>query len=162
MVADLAADDALRRVVQAARAWGVSPGRFLGREPARRTVYHYDQAGRLLAAETLVEPEWTDYDRALALALADFEAESCPGCGHPLAETTDPEAEYRWTPGPAIRCHRCTAAYQARDIHATSPQPQALHFTVRDARAAADPGDQTRDAADTGAHHADHLDPPGR
>lgn len=162
LVADLAADDALRRVVRAARAWGVSPSRFLGREPARRTVYHYGPDGVLMAAETLTEPEWTPDDRALALQLADYEAELCDGCGHPLADTTDPDAEYRYEPGPAIRCHRCTAAHQAAALYEKSPHPRALHYTIRDRHAAAGPDDRTRDAAtDTGAHHADHLDPAG-
>ena len=138
-VADLAADDALRRALQVARAWGVSPGRFLGREPARRTVYHYGPDGRLLAATTEHDPEWTPRDRELALALAAYEAQCCPGCGHHLAETTRPEAEDEYLPGEAIRCHRCTAVHQTAALTKDAPHPQALRYSVRYRPALADP-----------------------
>lgn len=42
---------------------------------------------------TTREPEWTEQDRAEALALAEYRAGLCPcGCGHRLADTTAPEA----------------------------------------------------------------------
>jgi hypothetical protein len=36
---------------------------------------------------TETEPEWDDDSRGWALALDNFEADSCPGCGSQLSET---------------------------------------------------------------------------
>lgn len=55
------------------------------------------------------EPLWTPEDRAWALALAVVEAESCSGCGQPLAQTLDPELEEAWR-AEVVRCHACAAA----------------------------------------------------
>ncbi|MGW6913706.1 hypothetical protein ACWGB8_07790 [Kitasatospora sp. NPDC054939] len=55
------------------------------------------------------EPLWTDSDRAWALALLQVEDETCSGCGQPLAESTDPDSEYRYV-AEVIRCHACTTA----------------------------------------------------
>lgn len=153
---DLATDPTLRRALQVARAWGVAPGRFLGRESVRRTVYERAPDGRILAAVEYVEG-WSENDRALALALADYEADCCTGCGHPLADTTRPEAEDEYLPGDAIRCHFCTAAYQLAAIHAQAPHRDALRFTVRRA-AGAVPVDDHQHPEDT---NADRLDPAG-
>lgn len=130
-VAQVAGDPGLRRILEAARAWGVSPRRFLGWEPARVTTYRLDELGRILEALTTVEPEWDDEGRDLALALESYDADLCPGCRHPLAETTRPEAEEWFTPGDLIRCHRCTAAAQTAEIHKDAPHPSAVLFTVR-------------------------------
>ena len=103
---DLGDDPALRAVVKAATARGISPSRFMG---AKRVVTHeYDAAGRLVrSTET---PEWTAEDRELAFALMEYEAGLCPGCQHPLDETSKPEHEGAYRPdGPPIRCHYCTA-----------------------------------------------------
>lgn len=59
---------------------------------------------------------WTDDDRTWAVALLDEEAEQCGGCGAPLAETTDPDNEYRYVTS-IIRCHRCTEQQSAADEH---------------------------------------------
>lgn len=148
---DLAADATLRQAAQVARAWGVPLSRFMGREPARRTVYERAPDGRVLAARTEVEPEWTQFDRDIAIALDDYERDLCPGCRHPLAETTAPEAEDRFVPGQPIRCHRCTALSQARSIHTTEYHPDAVFYGVRD-----------RKAENTGdPDHAPDLDPAG-
>ena len=85
---DVAGDPTLRAVVKAARAWGVSPSRFLGSRP-----------------ET---PEWTEQDRKLALALEEYEAGLCPGCQNPLDETSNPDHQDAYRPEPPIRCHYCT------------------------------------------------------
>ncbi|MFD0570132.1 hypothetical protein ACFQ0T_14025 [Kitasatospora gansuensis] len=55
------------------------------------------------------EALWTAEDRAWALALLEVEAQACSGCGHPLAETLDPELEDRWA-AEALRCHACATA----------------------------------------------------
>ncbi|MFE6866007.1 hypothetical protein ACFVFS_05585 [Kitasatospora sp. NPDC057692] len=52
------------------------------------------------------EPLWTDEDRAWALALLAVEAETCSGCGHPLADTLDVDLEDHWR-AEVLRCHAC-------------------------------------------------------
>ena len=123
-------DPGLRQVLQAARAWGVSPRRFLGWEPARTTVYERDHAGRVVREITRTEAEWSDGDRALAQALASWEADLCGGCSYPLAETTLPENEGAYRAREAIRCHRCTASMQAYETYADTYAPEALMVPV--------------------------------
>jgi len=104
-VTDLGSDPALRAVVKAARAWGISPSRFLG---AKHVVTHeYDAAGRLVrSTET---PEWTVEDREFAFALVEYEAGLCPGCNQPLDETSRADHQDAYRPEEPIRCHYCTA-----------------------------------------------------
>lgn len=109
---DLSGDPTLRAVVKAARAWGVSPSRFLGSRP-----------------ET---PEWTDQDRELALALDEYEAGLCPGCQQPLDETSDPEHSDAYRPQEPIRCHYCKM--QALVSETASKQHEntaGLYFPLR-------------------------------
>ena len=102
---DLGDDPTLRAVVKAARAWGISPSRFLG---AKHVVTHeYDAAGRLVrSTET---PEWTVEDRELAFALMEYEAGLCPGCNQPLSETSHPDHQDAYRPEHPVRCHYCTS-----------------------------------------------------
>lgn len=122
--------DPLRQMLQAARAWGVSPRRFLGWEPARITVYERNNAGQVVRATVTQEPEWSEEDQDMALALANYEADLCGGCGHPLWETTQPDNEDRYRARAAIRCHRCTASLQAQESYETSPHPGALLIPI--------------------------------
>ena len=112
---DFADDPTLRAVVKAARAWGVSPSRFMG---ARRIVtYEYDSpSGRLLAA--VETPEWTEEDRELAFALEEHEAGLCPGGDHVLAETSKPEYQDAFLPDKdsEVRCHECTGQALVAEI----------------------------------------------
>lgn len=102
---DVANDPTHRAYVKAARAWGVSPSTFLGAQ--RVTTHEYSQAGRLVRSVTA--PEWTDADRQAALDLEAYEASLCPGCQHPLEETTKAEHSDAYRPEPPTRCHYCTA-----------------------------------------------------
>jgi len=79
-------DDAgFRQMLQTAiNTLGISPRRLLGWEPARTTIYEYTDAGRIARTVETVEPEWSEEDRELALALAEYEALLCPGCGDDL------------------------------------------------------------------------------
>jgi hypothetical protein len=128
---DLAADPQLRAVCEAARAWGISPKRLLGWEPRRTTVHEYDSSGRLARSITKVDVEWDEEQRGLVFALQAYEADLCPGCRQPLAETTKAENEARYVPGPAIRCHRCTASEQASKPYEDSPSPAALFIPIQ-------------------------------
>lgn len=118
-------DPAHRAVLEAARAWGVAPSIFLGRE---RTSSTSRWAG---TTHSVHSPEWTDDDRTAALDLQAYEASLCPGCRHPVAETTAPEAEERYHVPHPIRCHRCTATEQAQERFQDMPSPGALLMPVQ-------------------------------
>jgi hypothetical protein len=119
-----------RKEVETARAWGISRRRFLGWEPRQVTTYSYDDAGRLVSSVTETEPEWNDDDRAWAYALADVEAEMCPGgCGQPLAESTAVGADDDYFPH-RLQCHACA---QKRRVEQES-NPGDLVWVVRHAR----------------------------
>jgi hypothetical protein len=118
-------DPALRAVLETARTWGVSPSRFMGREPHVTVVPLQDGGWRHVR-----EPEWTDEDRDMALALAAYESDLCPGCRHPLSETTRPEREELYVPAQPIRCWRCTAASIAGDAYAEERHASALLLQV--------------------------------
>jgi hypothetical protein len=133
---DLAADPALRAAVEAARAWGVPLSRFLGRMPATR--HEYDVAGRLV--RSIREPEWTADDRDAAMALLAYEADLCPGCRQPLAETTLAGNEERYVASVAARCHRCTAVAIVSEQVQDRPHASALLIGVELRKPAADPG----------------------
>jgi len=125
--------------LRAARAWGVSPQRFLGWEPETVTVVERDSAGRVVRTISRAEPEWGDEDRDLAVALLDFEAGLCSSCRTPLVETTDAQHEDAYRADPAIRCHRCTAIIRGSEMYRDAPQPGALlipvHLREREAHA---------------------------
>jgi hypothetical protein len=124
-------DPAIRAFLETARAWGVSPRRFLGWEPAQITVYEYDDLGRVTRTVTTVDPEWDNEQRRAVFDLLALEAGQCPGGKHLLSETTLPENEGRYKPGPAIRCHYCTASDQAAKAYEDSPSPQALFIPIQ-------------------------------
>lgn len=131
MTGDPANDPQLRAFLTVARSWGVSPSRFAGETPASRTVYTYDQYGRLLTSVTTHDPEWTEEDREMAFLLHEYEQTLCGGCGHPLTETTDPQHEFSYVPASApIRCHRCTAAEIHSDKAQDLPHPGALMIPI--------------------------------
>jgi uncharacterized protein with PIN domain len=71
------------------------------------------------------------------LALAEYEASLCGGCGGQLDETTD-EA-HDWTADVPTRCFKCTALGRMQDQYRQvntvtgkplTPQAQALKFKV--------------------------------
>lgn len=113
----LRADPLERAVLRAARSWGVPPTRFMGRGARLDlTVTERDQAGRPVRYVD-ARPEWTDDDRALALAIEAYEREICDGCGFPLQDTTDPLNEGRFVATGAIRCHGCLAQATAGAVY---------------------------------------------
>lgn len=65
------------------------------------------------------------------LALAEYEADLCTGCGGHLSETTDPANDGIYVIEPAVRCHRCTLLSIARKQLEDNPQPEALYPIVR-------------------------------
>jgi len=120
----VASDAGLRAALEAARSCGASPSVFAGRELV--TYYEHTDSGRLVASRT--ESAWTQEDRELILALADYEADSCPACGGHLPETTAAENEERYAAHIRALCHRCVAIdiLHNSDRVQKAPHPRAL------------------------------------
>lgn len=88
----------------------------------------------------MAEPggRWRDQDGLLAAALIEYEAGLCPGCGYPLAETTDPTSDphhpdgtHKYeSPYPA-RCFACDALESRTKDYAEADNPRALRFSTR-------------------------------
>jgi hypothetical protein len=51
---------------------------------------------------------WPDDDQAWAIALLEYEADLCSGCGQPRSESMDAGHEFDYHPT-ALRCHGCAA-----------------------------------------------------
>lgn len=70
--------------------------------------------------------DWSARDRALALALQDFEATSfCPGCHQLKSIAYDPVSDGVWELGKAAHCYACAASEdQKKDLD--DPEPGEL------------------------------------
>lgn len=111
---------------------GVSWRRWGGWEPTRLTRYEYDDAGRVVASVTTVEPEWDEVSRAHLLALLEYEAGLCGGCGHPLSVTTDPLMEGRFIYDGYVECFRClTVASGAEKAAKGHDHPHVLLHDIK-------------------------------
>lgn len=87
----------------------------MGWEP--RTVYEYDDAGRMVASAP--EPEWDDTERAWMLALEHWRTEQvCSLCGWPKAICQDPATEFAVEVPVPTRCHVTTALRRAQKARA--------------------------------------------
>jgi hypothetical protein len=62
---------------------------------------------------TTRDPLFTEQDIEEALALVDYEAENCAGCGFPKTETFDPDNEGAYR-GVVVACHACAARERAK------------------------------------------------
>lgn len=120
------ADAGLRDLLRAARSWGVPPARFLGRSMVELRA-ELDERGRPVR---YVATPWELRDVALVLALQEYEADTCSGCGHQLSETTDRANDGRYTVGLPVRCHACTALAPASEKYRDNQAPDALRFPV--------------------------------
>jgi hypothetical protein len=69
----------------------------------------------VLVSSTVDSP-WTAQEQGWMLALAEYEASRCDGCGNDLHESLDSEME-EWAVEP-IRCGACTRLAVAQDAHA--------------------------------------------
>lgn len=113
-----------------ARAYRVPRSVLLGRQAQATTTYHYDENDRLTHSTTVWDPVWSEEDLAWAMAQAAEDAERCTGCGLPLSETTDPDAEGEYEAPLPTRCHACTALEKRREEYTGSP-PGLLFHVVR-------------------------------
>lgn len=67
-----------------------------------------------MRAVTRREPEWTDEDRGLVLALLAERDETCPGCRQPMDECRDPKTAGSWSPVQQV-CQACVVQEAASD-----------------------------------------------
>ena len=79
---------------------------------------------------TTVEPEWTEEEQAVMLALQQWREGLCPSCGLPRDECMDPRNEDRYE-AIVSRCHATTAMIRAAERYRESPQPDALLYGAR-------------------------------
>lgn len=49
-----------------------------------------------MSALTVAEPDWSDLDRGLLLALLAEQRETCNQCGHPMSVCRDPTTRGTW------------------------------------------------------------------
>jgi uncharacterized protein with PIN domain len=101
----------------------------LGRVPAETITVEYDDQDRVARLVVDREPEWTEEDVGWATAHLEELADRCPGCGEPLSETADPEAEGEYETPLPTRCHACTPLEQQKDEYKDSPP--GLLFSVQ-------------------------------
>jgi len=77
------------------------------------------------------EPLWTDEDRGWAIALLEYEADICSGCGQPHGESTLIENEFHYKPTVLV-CHACrTVARQAEDLSESKANTKGLMIGVK-------------------------------
>jgi hypothetical protein len=79
------------------------------------------------------ELAWTDEDRDLALAYQDEQDATCPGCGHPLDESTNADNADAYDVTVSV-CHGCAARERAaKDARDDRDAPLGLRIgTVLD------------------------------
>lgn len=76
------------------------------------------------------EALWTAEDRAWAMALLEYEADTCSGCGQPHSESTLIENEFRYE-STALVCHACRAvARHAENLSETKANVKGLMIGV--------------------------------
>ncbi len=96
------------------------------------TEHTYGKRGRLISSTTTVtrEVEWDEQEQGWMLALAEYEALTCTGCGGWLPETTAAENEYRYALPEPIVCHGCNiqAIAQKQRIDDPDRPLQALRW----------------------------------
>lgn len=79
------------------------------------------------------EIEWDPAEQGWMIALAEYEAQHCEGCGHDLTETLPPASEPEdWAVIPPLRCSVCTRIAQQQDEYAKADTQhlQALRWRV--------------------------------
>lgn len=73
---------------------------------------------------------WLPSDVLLALALTEYEAGLCDGCGQPMHLSMDPETEGKWVAPLPTRCHACTAIEHRSADYGENEAPRALRFSA--------------------------------
>ena len=71
----------------------------------------------------MTEPDWTEHDRALVLALLAEHNDTCASCGHPKALCRDPKTAGTWQVVREI-CQPSRVAQAVQDNDADSKRSQ--------------------------------------
>ncbi len=84
--------------------------------PDRVTEYEHDSDGRVIRSVEWVESAWDEQQRAWMLALAEYDANTCPHCGGPSevcqskdADRNNPRAQWIYWPVSPAECAVTTA-----------------------------------------------------
>jgi hypothetical protein len=118
---------------------GIPRSLLLGRELTSRTLYRYDDEGRLVEAVTVRESPWTEEDVSLALAWQAEQRLLCPGCGQPRDESVGKHAFEAYT-ATARTCHACAELDHAESKARRELTDSAgLHFELQRRPLSADP-----------------------
>lgn len=75
------------------------------------------------------EAVWTAEDRAWAIALLEYEADLCSGCGQPRTESMAAEHEFGYR-AQAWRCHGCAAVAKESERFSGSKNTAGLMIGV--------------------------------
>jgi hypothetical protein len=90
-----------------ARSLQVAPSILRGRR-VDTVLFYEDPDHPDRVTRTTKSPAWTPDDRSLMLALAQYEATLCPGCGNPKDLAWHHDTASAWEVTSAV-CHPCTA-----------------------------------------------------
>lgn len=112
-------------------AAGTSYSRFRGAAAVTETVHEYGDDGRIERSITTAEPEWTDADRGLVLALLAEKADTCPSCGHPMSVCRDPSTAGTWQVEEQI-CEPTRIAQAVAENNAEAKRRGVMLLTRRD------------------------------
>lgn len=104
--------------------------RFRGDPAATETTHEYDDAGRLVRSVTLAEPEWSEHDRGLVLALLAERADTCSACGHQISECRNPKTAGTWTVTEQI-CEPSRVAQAAAENNSEKKKRGVQYLTRR-------------------------------
>lgn len=67
--------------------------------------------------------DWSQRDRNLAIALMQFEASTCGGCGQPLHESTDPDG-----PDYSVEDRQCRGCLTLDGSASENDEPGTQHY----------------------------------
>lgn len=98
---------------------------LLGRQRTSKTVYRYDDDGRLVEAVTTHDAEWLPEDVEGLRLLDAYEQSVCDGCGQPLAESLDP-AHRREYSVRIVPCNGCESKQLMLDDWARSQRDAGM------------------------------------
>jgi hypothetical protein len=76
---------------------------------------------------TVREPDWTDEDRSLVLALLAEQRETCSTCGHQMSECRDPRTAGRWQ----VLTEVCQPGRVAQAVAEDNREARGLHVFTR-------------------------------
>lgn len=89
----------------------------------------------MVSSREWAESEWDAEQRGWMLALADYEATRCQGCGGDVHETFDVTNQFAWHVDAPWQCHRCAAIERGADAFtAAGGEPRPSHRWIPEKR----------------------------